>query len=309
MNKYIIVILLLIIIQRVSLATTLNDYSLDISPLIEKDTAFSVGLEGVLNEYNAWFRDDKLYTLYPYNENINKRDTIFRFAPYFTIRPLRFIEVKTATSFIYQLEEYRNDITRATNKNDGFSFDSISVDAKVNLLDWYLAIAVKTGFNYSFKKDVIQYNTITNETVPFNFYTTIMLAGIPKVIPINFIFNYKFDTRTNPQDILKYGEIIGALEFITSPFINLYTGVSYVFPYNPQVDDMTYLEPFVKFKAEVGNFLTMTTSFKKIVLGSGNAPNTATFTFSIEYNFYTPSWEFWSFKIAPKTNNQDNNNN
>ena len=299
MNKYIIIILILII-SKISFAITLNDYSLDISPLIEKDTMFSVGVEGVLNEYNAWFRDNKLYTLYPYDENINKRDTFFRFAPYFSVRPLKFLEVKTGFGFIYQLEEYRNDLTRATNKNDNFSFDTISVDAKVTLLDWYLSIAVKTGLNYSFKKAIIEYNTISNGSSPLNFYTTIMIAGIPKVFPVNFLFNYKFDTRNNPDDILKYGEIIGAFEFITSPFISLYTGVSYVFPYNPQVDTFTYLEPFVKFKAEVGNFLTMTTAFKKVVIGSGNAPNTATFTFSIEYNFYSPTWDFWKLNLSPQ---------
>ena len=122
-----------------------------------------------------------------------------------------------------------------------------------------------------------------------------MIAGVPKVIPVNILFCYIFDTRDNLlTDILNYGEIVGALEIITSPFITIYTGVSYMFPYKKGLEfDYTYVEPFVKVKATISDFLYMTASYEKVVWGSGNIPNTSTFNFSIEYMFYSPKWSWW----------------
>lgn len=269
-----------------------NDFNFDVSPLIEKNKMFSVGIGGIFSEYNSWF-NGKLYTLDPYNENISRRDLYFTFMPYFTIRPIKYLELGISTSFTYQRQDSRNDITSATNMTDAFNFDSINATMKATLLDWYLSIGVKVGLSYTFMKNNHIYSEIKD---PFNIYTTIMLAGIPKVIPVNFLFCYTFDTRDNLlEDIFKTGELVGAIEIITSPFITLYTGVTYVFPYTKE-SNLTYLEPFVKFKATISDFLYMTVSYQKVVWGYGNAPNTSTFNFSIEYMFYSPQWDWWSLK-------------
>ncbi|MDO6992389.1 hypothetical protein Q5M87_00020 [Brachyspira innocens] len=266
-----------------------NDFSFDISPLIEKNKMFSAGMGGIFSEYNSWF-NTRLYTLDPYNENISRRDIYFTFMPYFSVRPIKYLELDVSASFIYQRQDSRNDITSATNMSDWFGFDSINASVKATFLDWYLSIGAKVGLSYTFRKNNFLYGQVKD---PLNIYATIMLAGIPKVIPVNFLFAYTFDTRDNlMEDILKTGEIVGGIEIITSPFITLYTGVTYVFPYTKE-SELTYLEPFVKFKATISDFLYMTVSYHKVVWGKGYAPNTSTFDFSIEYMFYSPKWDWW----------------
>ncbi|WP_295163394.1 hypothetical protein [uncultured Brachyspira sp.] len=272
-----------------------NDYSFDLSPLIEKNKMFSAGIGGIFSEYNSWFEGGKLYTLDPYNQNISRRDLYFTFMPYFSIRPIKYLEIDMSASFTYQRQDFRNDITSATNMTDIFNFDSINASVKATLLDWYLSVGVEVGVSYSFLKSNHFYSHKNKD--PFNIYATIMLAGIPKVIPLNFLFAYTLDTRDNlKEDILRTGELIGALEIVTSPFITLYTGITYVFPYRKD-SSFTYLEPFVKFKATISDFLYMTVSYQKIVWGSGNVPNSSTFNFSIEYMFYSPKWDWWYGKF------------
>ena len=268
-----------------------NDFDFDVTPLIEKNKMFSVGIGGIFSEYNSWFQNGKLQTLDPNNQNISRRDLYFTFMPYFKVRPIKYLELGVSTSFTYQRQDSRNDITSVTNMTDEFNFDSINATMKATLLDWYLSIGVKVGLSYSFIKNTHIYSDIKD---PFNIYTTIMLAGIPKVIPLNFFFCYTFDTRDNLlKDILNTGEISGGLEIITSPFITLYTGVNYIFPYTKQ-STLSYLDIFVKFEATISDFLYMTVSYQKTVYGSGNAPNTSTFNFAIEYMFYTPKGGWWS---------------
>ncbi len=271
-----------------------NDYYFDISPLIEKNKMFSVGIGGIFSEYNSWF-NGQLYTLDPYNQNISRRDIYFTFMPYFKVRPIKFIEIGVSTSFVYQRQDSRNDLTSATNMNDSFGFDAINTSVKATLLDWYLSIGAKFGVSYTFRKNNFLYKDVKD---PLNIYGTIMIAGIPKVIPVNFLFAYTFDTRDNLlEDIFNIGEIVGAIEIITSPFITLYTGVTYVFPYKKDYS-ITYLEPFVKFKATISDFLYMTVSYHKVVWGKGYAPNTSTFNFAIEYMFYSPKWDWWQGKFV-----------
>ena len=270
-----------------------SDFDFDVTPLIEKNKMFSVGIGGIFSEYNGWFVNGKLNILDPYNENISRRDLYFTFMPYFKVRPIKYLELGIATSFTYQRQDWRNDITSATNMTDEFNFDSINATMKATLLDWYLSIGVKVGLSYSFMKNNHIYSDPKD---PFNMYTTIMFAGIPKAIPLNFFFCYTFDTRDNLlKDILNTGEITGGIEIITSPFITLYTGVNYIFPYTKE-STLSYLDIFVKFKATISDFLYMTVSYQKAVYGFGNAPNTATFNFAIEYMFYTPKWDWWSLK-------------
>ncbi|TXJ31684.1 hypothetical protein EPJ69_06755 [Brachyspira aalborgi] len=271
-----------------------NDYYFDVSPLIQKEKMFSIGLGGIFEEYNSWYQNGLLNILDPYNANISRRDIYFTIAPFFNIRPIRFIELGFAASFAYRRQDSRNDSTRLTNKTDSFGFKDIDANIKITMLDWYLSLGTKIGASFSFQKDSFLY-TQRRIKDNFNFYANIMIAGVPKVIPVNILFCYIFDTRDNLlTDILNYGEIVGALEIITSPFITIYTGVSYMFPYKKGLEfDYTYVEPFVKVKATISDFLYMTASYEKVVWGSGNIPNTATFNFSIEYMFYSPKWSWW----------------
>lgn len=290
MKKYFIYFLFILALFSNYLFAIRNDYYFDVSPLIQKGKMFSVGLGGVFEEYNSWFQNGKLNILDPYNPNISRRDIYFTLAPFFSIRPIRFIELGVSASFLYQRQDSRNDLTSLTNKTDSFGFKDISADLKVTMLDWYLSVGAKVGLSYSFAKNAFIYGEQKDN---FNFYANIMIAGVPKVIPINFLFCYIFDTRDNLlNDILSYGEIIGAIELITSPFITIYTGVSYMFPYTKDYT-LSYVEPFVKVKGTISDFLYMTASYKKIVWGSGNVPNTSSFSFSIEYMFYSPKWSWW----------------
>ena len=291
-NKLLIIFFVLLFFSQISFARR-NDFDFDVSPHINKNKMFSAGIGGIFSEYNSWFDGGTLYTLDPYNQNISRRDLYFTFMPYFSIRPIKYLEFGVSTSFTYQRQDSRNDITSATNMTDVFNFDSINAALKATLLDWYLSVGVKAGFSYSFMKNTHIYYTAKD---PFNIYATIMIAGVPKVIPVNFLFAYTFDTRDNfKEDIFKIGELSGAIEIITSPFITLYTGVNYIFPYTKEAS-LSYLEAFVKFKATISDFLYMTVSYQKVVWGTGYAPNTATFNFAIEYMFYSPKWDWWSLK-------------
>ena len=291
MKKYFIYFLILFALFSNYLFAIRNDYYFDISPLIQKEKMFSIGVGGVFEEYNSWFQNGKLYILDPYNANVSRRDIYFTIAPFFSIRPIRFIEIGASASFLYQRQDSRNDLQAGQiYTNDSFGFKDIDANIKITMLDWYLSIGAKFGFSYSFAKSSFLYEQTRDN---FNFYGNLMIAGVPKVIPVNFLFCYIFDTRDNLlTDILNYGEIIAGVELITSPFITIYTGVSYTFPYRSS-SDFTYVEPFVKVKATVSDFLYMTVSYNKIVWGSGNIPNTSTFNFSIEYMFYSPKARWW----------------
>ena len=296
MKKYFIYFLILFVLFSNYLFAIRNDYYFDISPLIQKEKMFSIGVGGVFEEYNSWFQNGKLYILDPYNANVSRRDIYFTIAPFFSIRPIRFIEIGASASFLYQRQDSRHDLQAG----QIFGFKDIDANIKITMLDWYLSIGAKFGFSYSFSKSSFLYQQTRDN---FNFYGNLMIAGVPKVIPVNFLFCYIFDTRDNLlTDILNYGEIIAGVELITSPFITIYTGVSYVFPYRSG-SDFTYVEPFVKVKATVSDFLYMTASYNKIVWGSGNIPNTSTFNFSIEYMFYSPKWNWWHIGelVKPKS--------
>ncbi|WP_300721314.1 hypothetical protein [uncultured Brachyspira sp.] len=283
-NKLFIILFILCLFYQISFARR-NDFDFDVSPHIRKNKIFSVGIGGIFSEYNSWFDNGTLYTLDPHNQNISRRDLYFTFMPYFSVRPIKYLEIGVSAGFTYQRQDSRNDITSATNMTDAFNFDSINTFIKATLLDWYLSIGVKAGLSYSFMKNNHIYSEIKN---PMNIYATIMLAGVPKVIPVNFLFAYTFDTRDNLlEDIFNIGELSAAVEIITSPFITLYTGVTFVFPYTKK-SNFSYVEPFVKFKATISDFLYMTVSYHKVVWGKGYAPNTSNFNFSIEYMFYSP---------------------
>ena len=59
-----------------------NDFYFDISPLIEKNKMFSVGIGGIYYEYNSWFQDYRLYINDPLDQNISKRNLSFTFIIY-----------------------------------------------------------------------------------------------------------------------------------------------------------------------------------------------------------------------------------
>ena len=171
-----------------------NDYYFDVSPLIQKEKMFSIGLGGIFEEYNSWYQNGLLNILDPYNANISRRDIYFTIAPFFNIRPIRFIELGFAASFVYRRQDSRNDSTRLTNKTDSFGFKDIDANIKITMLDWYLSLGTKIGASFSFQKDSFLY-TQRRIKDNFNFYANIMIAGVPKVIPVNILFCYIFDPQ------------------------------------------------------------------------------------------------------------------
>lgn len=284
MKKRLIILFAFIFIcfPEISFSALRNDYSFDISPLIEKPKMFSVGIGGIFREYNAWFNGGNLYIVNPATSNISRRDIYFTIMPYFEIRPTGFMEIGIAPTFTYQREDARNDLSGATNKVDGFGFDSINAYIKFMAVKWYLSFGVRLDVNYSFLTKKLPYEQDYDR---FNIAGTLMFAIIPKVIPLNLLINYTLSTRDHIKtDILEIGEVLGALEFITSPIITLYGGVIYVFPYTKK-NKTSYVEPFVKFKATIGDFLLMNVTYRKVVWGDNYSSNDSTFLFSIEYMF------------------------
>lgn len=284
MKKYFIILYISIFIffPKVAFSVLKNDYNFDISPLIEKPKMFSVGIGAIFREYNSWYNAGTLFTINPNSPNISRRDIYFTIMPYFEIRPLSFMEIGIAPTFTYQREDSRNNLNNATNKIDSFGFDSINAHIKFMAVKWYLSFGVRLDVNYSFLTRKLPYEKDIDR---LNIAGTLMFAVIPKVIPLNLLINYTISTRDHIKtDITEIGEILGALEFITSKIITLYGGVVYVFPYTKR-NKTTYIEPFVKFKASIGDFLLMNVTYRKVVWGDNYTPNDSTFSFGIEYMF------------------------
>ena len=116
-----------------------NDFSFDISPLIEKNKMFSAGMGGIFSEYNAWF-NTRLYTLDPYNENISRRDIYFTFMPYFSVRPIKYLELDVndynclavITSHTYNSDGVMFEFTQSRHRPDYFRFQDNAVRRSVS---------------------------------------------------------------------------------------------------------------------------------------------------------------------------------
>lgn len=280
MKKFILTTALIIIcFCKILTAYSRYDYSFDMSPLITKTKMFSVGFGGVLEEYNAWFNNYEMIFTPLQNANMSLRNINFSFTPFFEFRYKKYFEAGVASPFIYKRQDIRHNAANTTNVIDFTGFEGIHGHIKVNMLDWYLSLALRFDIDYSLYKSLLPYSIKKDDLdITGNF----MLAVVLKVIPLNFLFNYKFHTD---KTLTKLGEILSAFEFITSPIINLYIGASYVFPYTKE-NTISYLEPFVKFAVKIGDFMYINAAYKKIVLGTGYIQNSSTFIFSIEYMFF-----------------------
>ena len=120
------ILIILAAVSQLSYAIR-NDFYFDISPLIEKNKMFSVGIGGIYYEYNSWFQNYKLYINDSSDQNISKRNLSFTFMPYFMVRPINFVELGVSASFIYQRQDTRQDLTGLTNMTDSFSFDASNI--------------------------------------------------------------------------------------------------------------------------------------------------------------------------------------
>lgn len=283
-NKLILTVFstLIIIFNSNMLCSALRyDYNFDLSPIINKEGMFSVGLALTINEHNAWFQNQELIFDNPNIPNTSIRSLYIPFLAYFEVRPWKFLELSLAPVFMYKEEDSRNNLSNATNKIDSINFEGIHFHAKATIVDWYVSFGVRIDVDYSFYTD-----KLPNEILPDNLDIagTAMLAFIPKIFPLNLLFDYRFHTESSLYNL---GEAVLALEFITSKMITLYGGATFVFPYDEEVNDITYIEPFIKFTIDFGNFLRINSIYRKVIFGDGNQliPNTSTFMFSIEYIF------------------------
>jgi len=274
--------ILIIIFNSNTLYSALRyDYNFDLSPIIDKKGMFSAGLALTISEHNAWYRNKELIFENPNNPNMSTRSLYIPFLAYFEVRPWKFLELSLATVFMYKEEDSRNNLSNATNKIDSINFEGLHFHAKVTIVDWYVSFGVRLDVDYSFYTD-----RLPNEILPDNFDIagTAMLAFVPKVFPLNLLFDYRFHTESSLYNL---GEAVLALEFITSKMITIYGGATFVFPYDEEVNDVTYIEPFVKLTIDFDDFLKINSIYRKVVYGDGNqlTPNSSTFMFSIEYIF------------------------
>lgn len=278
-KKLILAVAITVSFSKILTAYSRYDYSFDISPLILKTKMFSVGFGGVLDEYNSWFNNYEMVFSPKANSNMSLRNINFAFMPFFEIRYKKYLEVGIAFPFVFKRQDIRHNVANTTNITKYVGFEGLHGHIKANILDWYLSLGLRFDFDYSFYKNPLKYSVISDN---LNITGNFMMSIIPKVIPLNLIFNYKFHTDKN---LIKLGETLLALELITSPIINLYLGTTYVFPYTKE-NRTSYLEPFVKFAIKIGDFIYINAAYKKIVLGTSFIPNTATFVFSLEYMFF-----------------------
>lgn len=274
-----IVIIMLLSATSYLYSSIRNDYSLDITPQIKKNKTFSVGLGGILAENNAWFDEGTLLFYHPDATNLSMRNLYLNIMPYFEFRPIKnFLEIGISTSFTYKRNDTRDDLTSLNSTNSIFAFDSIHSFIKVNPINWYLSVGFRFDVDYSF------YNHRLNteeEHDRLDFTATMMIAVVPKIIPLNLLINYRMHTG---KKLSQLGELVGALEFITSPIIDLYLGTTFVFPYFSDDKNM-YIEPFAKFNIKIDDFLHITSAYRKIAWGNNLIPNSSTFLVSIEYMF------------------------
>lgn len=256
------------------------NYSFDVSPQIKKQNKkLSFGLAMMVVENNSWAINGEIVFTNANVPNESLRNVFVPHLPYVEYRPFNFLEFALAPILMYKIQDTRNDLSNITNSVDYYSFEGIHFSTKATLIDWYVSIALKVDVDYSFYSDRLPAEPIFDD---LDIVGTFMLAIVPKVVPINLLFNYSVHTDSN---LLPLGNALVALEFITSDMITLFAGSTFVFPYKKEENDMYYVEPFVKFTISVGDFLQMNSVYRKIVYGSGNKyiPNYSTFQFSIEY--------------------------
>ena len=255
------------------------DYNFDLSPIIRKEEMFSVGLALTINEHNAWYRNQEMIFEHPNSPNISLRALYIPFLAYFEVRPWKFLELSLAPVFMYKEEDRRNNLSNIVDKVDSINFEGIHFHAKATIVDWYVSVGVRLDVDYSFYTDQLPSEKLPDD---FDVAGTLMIAFVPKVFPLNLLFDYRFHSDSSLYNL---GEVVLALEFITSKMITLYAGATFVFPYDVLANDTTYIEPFIKFTIDFGNFLQINSVYRKVAYGDGNelTPNSSTFMFSIEY--------------------------
>ena len=257
------------------------DYNFDLSPFIDKKELLSLGFGLTINEHNAWYQNQEIIFENPNNPNVSMRALYMPFLVYLEVRPWKFLELSLAPVFMYKEEASRNNLSNMTNKVDSMNLEGFHFHVKALIVDWYVSFGVRLDVDYSIYEDALP-----NEKLPdtFDVAGTLMIAFVPKVFPLNLLFDYRFHSESSLYNL---GEVVLALEFITSKMITLYGGATFVFPYDKIANDTTYIEPFVKFTVSFDDFLKINSVYRKIAYGDGNelTPNSSTFMFSIEYMF------------------------
>ncbi len=250
------------------------DYSIDISPVIRNKKMFSFGYALSYAEYNGIFSGGTLW----YGD-VNNISTTFisselSMAPYFEYRPKPFLEIGLSFPFRYNRDEVFNILLNEETITGGWAFDAIHTYVKVAIIDWFLSVSLRLDADIAFA------NQFDNFKDNFDMSAKIMLAIVPKKIPVNFLFNYQ---QHLGKEFLMHGVLQGGIEVITSDFLIVTLGADYMFPYTKE-NRTSSLEIFAKLSVFFDDFLSGNVSYGKNVYGE-NIGNNATFLINLSYHF------------------------
>ncbi len=251
----------------------ITDYTLDISPEIKSPKMFSAGYAFSYGEYNGIFSDGTLYYGELGDVSHTFISTIISMTPYFEYRPWSFLQLGLSTPFSYTKKEEYDSLIYNETITENWSFDAVHAHAKVAIIDWFVSLGFRMDFAYNFS------NTFGKKD-DLDIYGKIFIGIIPKKIPLNFLINY---TQGFNDNRLAFGELQGALEFITSDIITLAVGANYVFPYTEE-NSFSYVEVFAKLGLFFDDYVSGNVSYSKIFYGEDSG-NNATFLINISYHF------------------------
>ncbi len=273
-----IIILLIIIINVPINLLAFNYNKMDLMPKIDDfNTMFSVGFAFEYSEYNSFFLDGVRSASPSDNINITFFNNNILMAPYIEYRPLSFLEIGLSTAFGYQEEDTYNLLLNEEFVSSDWFFDNVNTYVKIALIDWFLSFALRADMQIKFSNDFIEYSSFEEQ---FNFSLKAMFAIVPKKIPFNFFFNYE---QSFNENLINFGLFQAGFEFITSPFINVYAGINYMFEYSPKLEQFS-LEVFTKFTVSFDHFVSGGVGYAKNVYGN-NVGNDSTFFIYVNYNF------------------------
>ena len=253
------------------------DYSIDISPIIRNKKMFSFGYALSYSEFNGYFSGGTLW----YGD-VNNISTTFisselSMAPYFEYRPKPFLEIGLSLPFSYHKNEVFNILLNEETITSGWVFNSVHTYVKVAIIDWFLSLSFRLDADIAFANRFAKFDNFKDN---FDMSAKIMLAIVPKKIPVNFLFNYE---QHFGKEFLMHGVLQGGVEAITSDFLIVTLGANYMFPYTKE-DRTSSLEVFAKLSVFFDDFLSGNASYAKNVYGE-NVGNDATFLINLSYHF------------------------
>lgn len=255
---------------------SMYDYTMDVVPAIRTKKMFSVGMAMKFSEYNGYFYNNTLYYRNTNDMNVSFINQKLLLIPHIEYRPFKFMEIGAGLPFAYIKNEEYSVLLNETKTETAWVLEGVHSHVKFAIIDWFLSLGVRVDFDY-YLRSKFNKNTEFNDNADIS--TTVMLAIVPKKIPVNVFFNYRHHFT---MDLHRNGTIIGGVEIITSKILSLHLGTTYMFSYYKK--GASYVEPFVKFAINIGEYVTANVSYSKYVWGMNN-PNAATFLLNIDFNF------------------------